>query len=300
MKLDRVNDISPETFVNDYIIPSRPVIITDAMGSFRLDEFVPERLKEAHGNNLIQVYDDLFTLQSVDKLENYIRKNFNQTQSGKRQYARGYSKLKDVKYFWSDGLFDSLSASWKHPGFFPTSSFLVPFVPEDQLVDVTHDYFPYRGIFISGKGAKTRLHIDPFNSDALLCQFYGHKSLSLYHPDQLQFLQNEQGEIVDCSNPDPTRFPNFHQATPAFEDELLPGEIVYFPNRWAHEVVSMDDSVSITWNFVHSANKQTFFEHLTNHPEDDQFQIVQFFLQNAVQKGDSVEKIIEKLNETFL
>jgi hypothetical protein len=256
MKIQRVANIDQHEFLSKFLLKNQPVIIADGMQSWDMEKFRPGHLRKTFGDQLVQVYNDLFDLQDVYTLEQYFSEYFDKDGDCK-YYVRWYSKLKDKEFFWSDEVFASMNQYWQHPYFLPESPMLVPYVKEGEPYPVTDKGYPYRGLFISAKGARTRLHKDPFNSNAILCQFYGEKEMILYSPG---------------------KFPDLSTDSPAFEDVLMPGEIVLFPAGWFHDVTCLSNSISITWNFVHSDEKDGFVDFVKEHPDDDQLEIAAYFL----------------------
>lgn len=300
MKVERVENLSEERFVAEFLIPGKPVIITDAMKKWQLEKFTPEFLKKEFGHYEVQVYDDLFDLQSIDPLADYLESNFGKGEEAGRSlhYIRWYTKLKEIDFFWSDELFAELTGAWQHPGFLPNSSLAVPFVPEGGQANINQTRFPYKGLFISGKGARTRLHRDPFNSNAVLCQFYGRKKVLLYAPSEAEHLMRD-GKFVDVESPNPDAFPTFGRGTLAYDDVLYPGEMIFFPGGWFHDVKCLDDSISITWNFVHASGLDRFCEYINRHPDDDQLEIVRFFLKDWVGEDAEARDISGFLKSKF-
>ena len=136
-------------------------------------------------------------------------------------------------------------------------------------------------MFISGKGGRTRLHRDPFCSHAVLCQFYGKKEILLYAPDQANYLMNLNGEFVDPTQVDKEKFSSFNKAQLAYKTILNPGEIILFPSGWFHDVTSITNSISVTWNFVHKSNSEEFCDHIKNNPNDPELQTVRFFIEES-------------------
>jgi len=290
MKIERVKKLPKEEFFTNYLLKNTPVIITDAMDNWDIKRFQPESLKKEFGSEFTQVYNDLFDLQNVASLENYLNTNFSKPEKKVKEYVRWYTKLKDVDFLWSDSIFEKLQDAWNHPYFLPKDFLLMPPCHGNQTMDITKNRFPYKGLFISGKGARTRLHRDPFNSNAVLCQFYGEKEIYLYAPDQEKYVMNE-GEFVNIINPDMEKFPNFSEAEPTYHLILEPGEIILFPAGWFHDVTSVSDSISVTWNFVHAFELENFQSFIKENPEDDQLEIVRFFLKDHLPSDASVEAI---------
>ncbi|KAB8151545.1 hypothetical protein EZY14_017775 [Kordia sp. TARA_039_SRF] len=290
MKVKRVSNITQEEFVNEYLIANQPVIITDAMKDWDTDKFKPEFLKEEFGDYLVQIYDDLFDLQNVDSLETYFDENFGKDKESS-EYIRWYTQLKELDFFWSDECFSKLKQYWSHPYCIPQNNLAVPPCKEDEERNINTYKYPYKGIFISGKGARTRLHKDPFNSNAVLCQFYGSKKIFLYGPSKEHIVMNN-GEFVDLKNIDEEKFPEFSSITPDYEDSLQPGEIILFPSGWFHDVTCESDSISITWNFIHASGTEGLTKYLKANPKDDQLEILRYFLKDKVSVEATSDEIL--------
>ena len=96
---------------------------------------------------------------------------------------------------------------------------------------------------------------------------------------QKEFLY-QSNKFVDIDNPNHSKFPNFKQTEPAFIDILDAGEIVFFPHNWLHHVLTIEDSISITWNFVHISTWASFFNYLMSNPTTQELEVIKFFLSN--------------------
>jgi hypothetical protein len=298
-EIRRVEKISKEEFLQNNIIGNFPIIITDAMSDWDLSRFQPASLKKEFGSEFTQVYDDLFDLQNVASLESYLDANFNKPNIDCKNYARWYTKLKDVDFLWSDDVFDSLKDAWSHPYFLPQDSLLVPLLEEGKEKSITAYRFPYKGLFISGKGSRTRLHKDPFHSNAVLCQLYGKKDITLYAPDQEQYVMNAD-EFVNIINPDLNKFPKFPSAKVHTKVTLSAGEIILFPAGWFHDVTCVTDSISITWNFVHASALEELTNHLRKNPNDSEIEILRFFLGDQISSTATVNEIIAILEKSVV
>ncbi len=296
MQIERRQELDEADFIEGYLQPGRPVVITDAMDVWaNRQRFTPERLRAEFGDLNVQVYNDLFDLVNIMTLSEYLAGHFNKSgDEPSREYVRWYTKLKDVDFLWADEVFERLEEAWDNPYFLPTHSYAIPFCPASERISPVTHRFPYKGLFISGKGARTRLHRDPWNSNAILCQFYGEKKITLYAPDQQECVMNGEA-FVDPADPDLARFPLFSKATPAFEDTLEPGEIAFFPSGWFHDVTSISDSVSITWNMVHVSNLKAFEAHVAQYPAEGELEIARFFLRPWLSSNVSGPEIVSFL-----
>jgi hypothetical protein len=145
------------------------------------------------------------------------------------------------------------------PSWLPDSGYLFP--RTRGTVNAATHAFPAKGLFICGTGGRTRLHVDPWASDACLCQVTGSKRFLMYPPEAGALLSDRHA-VVDPDRPDDTRFPRWRDATPALDEVLRPGDAIFIPSGWYHTAVALTDSVSITWNFVHEVHDRRFTTYL--------------------------------------
>jgi Cupin-like domain len=276
-----LNDLPVERFLREFSAGNRPVIVTGAMDSWHIeDNWTPAALERVLGNESAQVYNNYFDLQQLMPLNKYFAEYFNRTEAvedpRKLPYVRWYTKLRDVRFFWADAAFKKLAANWALPAFLPKSDYMLPYAPCEQTVDPTLDHFPAKGLFISPRGGRTSLHLDPWGSCAVLCQLYGRKRWFFYGPDQEKYLRNG-AKLVDPTAPDLEMFPDFHKAAVTAECMLEPGETIYVPHGWCHEVHSETDAISLTWNFVHSSTASFLDVWLQGDLSDFEQSVLRFF-----------------------
>ena len=272
--LPRITQLAPEEFLSKYLLKNQPIIISDAMRNWAAaTKWTPQYFTERFGNEQVQVYGDLFRLMKITSLSDYLRKYFKQKRADVGStpavpYVRWYSHLLgDERVPWADEVFRQLEDDWSRPYFFPAHSYVLPYCAPRDKIDPSRNWFPARGLFISGQGARTRLHADPWCSDALLCQMYGQKDFVMYDPGQAKYLTNGS-RSVDVDAPDLTAFPDFPQARPFVCDVLRPGEMLLVPAGWFHHFKSTTDSISLTWNFVHQRRLPDFLSYLAAGPPE--------------------------------
>jgi hypothetical protein len=284
MNIPRKSNLSKSAFVNDYLRPNQPVIVTDGMDTWRAKHaWTPEYFVNKFGDTDVQVFNDLFMLTRVKKLKDYIETTFGQEGMPRRKpgYVRWYTRLSaEDRVPWADQSFAELEADWSLPDFLPENDYLLPYCAPNDTISPVNSAFPARGIFISAKGARTRLHIDPWASNAVLFQVYGRKDFVLYAPDQREYLMHGE-DMVDPANPDLDRFPDFPKTEPLYRDTLMPGEMVHIPRGWPHHFDTTTDSISLTWNFVHANSWLPFFDYLTSPPPPAELETIRYFLHDA-------------------
>jgi hypothetical protein len=292
-----LSDLPVERFLHEFVASNRPVIVTGAMDSWNIaDNWTPAALERVLGNQNAQVYNNYFDLQQLMPLKKYFGEYFNREGTvedpRKLPYVRWYTKLRDVRFFWADAAFAKLAANWSLPAFLPKSDYMLPYAPREQTVDPTLDHFPAKGLFISPRGGRTSLHLDPWGSCAVLCQLYGRKRWFFYAPDQEKYLRNG-AKLVDPTAPDLEMFPDFPKAQVTAECMLEPGETIYVPHGWSHEVHSETDAISLTWNFVHSSSASFLDAWLQGDLSDFEQSVLRFFYR--IDKDQDVRAHVHKL-----
>jgi cupin-like protein len=260
-----VRDLSVQRFLTEYVRQNQPVVVTGSLDSWNIESmWTPAALESLFGEETVQVYNNYFDLQTLMPLAEYLARNFGHSSSSRDAdlpYVRWYTKLRDVEFCWADEVFLRLQDRWCLPEFLPGTDYALPFVRPGRAANPVSDPFPAKALFIAPLGARTSLHVDPWASCAVLCQLYGRKRWYLYSPDQASYLQNEFG-VVDVTRPDRSKFPAFDRAQLTATSALKPGEVIYVPHGWFHQVECESDSVSLTWNFVHRETVESFLHWL--------------------------------------
>lgn len=111
-------------------------------------------------------------------------------------------------------------------------------------------------IWCSGAGSVTTLHRDL--TDVLNMQVIGRKKWTLYSPDQAERVyvlppqQGYQQATVNVRSPDFERFPRYREAR-ACEVTLGPGEIIFNPGGWFHEVAALDLALSLAFRVSYNS-----------------------------------------------
>ena len=107
-------------------------------------------------------------------------------------------------------------------------------------------------IWFAAAGHLTPLHYDIY--DNFLNQITGRKKITLFSPADQQYLYSPSvGDTgnpgtVNLFEPDDEQFPNFRRATP-MEFILEPGDTLYQPAGWSHQVESLDVTISVNFFF---------------------------------------------------
>jgi hypothetical protein len=120
------------------------------------------------------------------------------------------------------------------------------------LRNVLDENTQYRsaGFLIGPAGSIAKLHFDYLYTHAYLAQIVGKKKCVLFSPDDSEYLYDG---AVDPHQPDFEKHPLFRRAT-AFECNLEPGELLFIPSGWWHHVISLEKSITVSYNFFNRVN----------------------------------------------
>ena len=241
--IERRAGLSREEFLARYYAPGRPVILTGEMTSWPATRlWSTEYLTKVLGNTTVEF------------------------QGGRSENAR-FEMFKDVHR--REAPFDAFMQLITEPNS-GNESYLTAFNSEKN----TKALSPLQGdlgyldkyltrkterlqgmIWIGPAGTTTSLHHDLANN--LIAQIVGRKRLKILPASTVARAYNHVhvfSEVADLEDPglDLDRFPLLRGA-PVYDVTLLPGEIIYMPLGWWHQVKALDFSVTATYtNFIWS------------------------------------------------
>jgi hypothetical protein len=255
-----VDTLDGSVFANQYLRPGRPVLVRQALGTW---ESAPpwslSALARRFKDHRVLLYDTLFSLEKVSTFGRYIARYTGEAVTGVPPYLRWYARQNHQQLPWADEAFRELEPEWTMPEWLPVSDYVFPSLAAD--VNALRDPFPAKGLFVCGREGRTRLHVDPWASDACLCQLTGTKRFIMFPPEAAEVLASGSN-VVDLDAPDERAFPHWHEARAVFDEVLGPGDVVFVPAGWLHTAIALEDSVSVTWNFVHATHESRFARYL--------------------------------------
>ncbi|XP_019624929.1 PREDICTED: jmjC domain-containing protein 4-like isoform X1 [Branchiostoma belcheri] len=116
----------------------------------------------------------------------------------------------------------------------------------------------YRFVYMGPKGSWTPLHADVFHSYSWSANICGRKQWLFFPPGQEEQLRDTTGSLVyDVRSEEllnSKRYPHYHKDTRPMEVIQGPGEVVFVPSGWHHQVYNMEDTISINHNWVNCCN----------------------------------------------
>lgn len=234
--VDRRSNLSYDDFVREYACPGKPVIITDATKNWAaLKKWTPDFFRSHYGSIEWKVHDCETNLSRSMPIADYI----DYLSAAKRDRLLYLSQ-------WSIFSHPELYDDYNAPFYFRNWLERLPRKIQRKF-GIT-----YSTIYIGPKGTGTKLHIDNRNTSAWLAMISGRKRFIFFSPDQEEFLYDG---AVDAFNPDLEKFPLYANTNPV-EVILEPGELVYFPSKWWHQVENLTDSIAISHNLLDEWNSE--------------------------------------------
>ncbi|KAL9958455.1 hypothetical protein ACROYT_G035470 [Oculina patagonica] len=133
----------------------------------------------------------------------------------------------------------------------------------DQRSDVTDDY---RFVYMGPKGSWTPFHADVFRSYSWSANICGCKKWLIYPPGQEKYLTDRLGNLAyDVTSDDVSdrcQFPDFEKASKPITVIQKEGEVIFVPSGWHHQVINLEDTVSINHNWTNACGIFKMWEHL--------------------------------------
>jgi hypothetical protein len=237
--IDRVAGLSGEAFLERYYAVNRPVILTGEMTNWpALARWTPDYLKTAIGSRVVEFQDERALDERFEMNKDAHRREaaFDVFMerilvpgAGNNAYLTAYNSARNAEVF-----------SVLHADLGYLDKFL------DRRAAAPHGM-----MWIGPAGTVTPLHHDLTNN--FIAQIAGRKRIRLAPASEAGKLYNHRhvfSEIQDLDALDLRRHPDLNGLR-SYEILLEPGEILFMPIGWWHQVKSIDFSVTITFtNFL--------------------------------------------------
>ncbi|KAL5473204.1 hypothetical protein EMCRGX_G027656 [Ephydatia muelleri] len=272
----RIKMPSTSVFVRDYLFRSRPVVIEGAINDWPAREkWTTEFLLEMYGNNTVHVKltpDGNFEgVESADRWKDYRWDRIPESVRAQLLFPDlVVVRPASAEMKFSQFLDLTMAKNKSYSAYLEYSS--IPYYMPELTKDVKEPPFVegllhkhHLNMWLSDGRTLGKLHFDPY--DNLLCQLSGEKRLILFDPHHNENLY--EGHIpeallsfdstsatfhrrqllestsmvmspVDPAHPDLQRFPNYSKAN-KLECTLRPGDALFMPAFWWHEVQSYPD-----------------------------------------------------------
>lgn len=258
-----VSGISRSDFRRHFLRANRPVVVQDGLvDSPSTRHWQPAYFRQRFGDLPVAVSGDFFSPAAVIKLADFINLVEHLECTSRIEVPSPYLRLAYPDFGGVDFtsvFFDALKHEWQQPYFLPRCLYAVPFTLIGKAPNLKR--FPEWGLFISPRGGLTAIHIDRTNDNTILAAACGKKAGFLFEPTTpvLEFLAREhhareQGQPSSAKRRTEAALRGELPDYPGLEAhyfELGPGEVLFIPKRWAHEVFTLSACISLTYNFIH-------------------------------------------------
>lgn len=129
--------------------------------------------------------------------------------------------------------------------------------------------------------------------DNLLVQVVGKKKVVLFPPSDAPYLYlvGDKSLVMDIESPDLATFPLFSQVT-RYEASLEPGEVLFIPALWFHNVTALEFGVAVNIFWKHLGEE--FYDTKDTYGNRDPPQV-----QRALQVVERAVKLLSELPEDY-
>ena len=250
----RVAGLSAEEFERDYLLPRRPVVLTDATQHWNaVSRWTPQFLREYYGAKPVVIDGSRWALDEFLALVDNPRPDA----------PVPYLRNQNVRT-----LFPELAADFEPTPIYCQPNWLYGRYFPAKLDDLMRNLTTLE-VFIGGRGtAFPNLHIDSAFTHAFLNQVYGEKELILYSPDQTPYVYPEPhkdiAQVGDVENVDLEKFPLFAHAVPT-RVTIEAGDTVFIPAGWWHTARMNTGSITLSVNTANASNWGDLARDVTRH-----------------------------------
>jgi hypothetical protein len=245
--IDRRSGLSYDEFVECYLMPERPVILTDALAAWpALTKWTPEFFRDVHGDRIVRVQGKEMRLGTF--MENVLAS----TDEAPSPYLSSLLVRQQFPEIAADILPD------------------IPYTLPDRLrspllrgaVGVANAREGIPELLIAGRGARFNLHYDAAFLLGFVTQIHGDKEFLVFSPDDSPYLYQRPedarySQIPNIFDVDLDRFPAFARATP-LRFVLRPGETIFNPSGWWHATRILSPSIAMVISTVNRSNWRAF------------------------------------------
>lgn len=218
-KIDVVENISREDFLEFYMKPQKPVIIKHLYGKdAQVYKWTFDYFQKELGDLEVGVFDDE-----------------SETRQDDRSYKKAPMTMKFGEYLQiiqekptSKRLF--LFNVFKH------KKELLNHFKFPNIADNVLSFLPFA--FFGGQGAETRIHRDMDNSCVFLTEIAGYKRVVLFDPKYSKLLYQypySTHTSIDVNHPDFDKYPGLAHVQ-GIDCTIGPGDTIFMPSGWWHHI----------------------------------------------------------------
>ena len=250
-QIDRRSGLGYREFVEEYLIPRKPVVITDGIGHWRAaKEWSLDFFSQKFGTKMVRCRGQAHDVALGD----YIANLAHSTLANPSPYLRNIS---------IQGNFPEVLSH-----ILPRFHYATPDLASSYLLPYGFPRKRYTNhLFISGRGSRIILHYDDWMFHAVISNIQGVKRFTLFPPSDAGYLYPREDDIIlsqipDFYNLDGSRFPLVEKAT-RHEVDVGPLESIFVPCGWWHTTLTLESCISVGSAFVSRWNWNAFAGEMT-------------------------------------
>ena len=241
-------DLPHASFVDEFVIPNRPVIVSNAAAHWRaLETWTPDYFASAHGSKMVEVSDGV-TMRFAD----FVEAVQSSTPERPAPYLHKLIITRDMPELLPDV---TPGTTYGYPGRLRSPLMPRPWNRPDG----------YLKLLLGGRGGRFPFtHYDSDNAYAMITGIYGLKEFVLVSPSDSPFLYpkangSNVSDIPDLSQVEIDRFPLFARAS-LYRGAIGPGDAIFIPARWWHAARVVETSISVCTNSINAYNWKGFVD----------------------------------------
>lgn len=158
----------------------------------------------------------------------------------------------------------------------------------------------YKFVYIGGHETRTKLHKDVVASHSWSSNLTGIKHWSLIPPSVANFLYSFDGDeiVEDIYLQDPitvARYPHLQKVRDAaIVVEQKPGQTIFVPSTWYHQVVNIGPTLSINHNWINAASLNSIYQNLVTEMHQSEEAIIDLKYDNILDE-QGFAAVVEEL-----
>lgn len=247
-QIQRVRGVGLREFYREFVKGNRPVIVEGAIDDWgALGAWTWDFFRKNYGSTKVtcgRCFDKSWKTtfaEYFDYVERYKRGETDEPVHGPPYYMEGW-------YFRRQA--PELDRHWKMPA-----------MCDNDWFEYLPDSWDPKGtaILIGPKNSFTKLHYDLMGTHSWNAQIRGTKRWILASPGHMDDIYWDTRQSpgyhpgTDLDTPDLERYPRLANVQ-YYEGTVRQGEMIFFPARWLHQVTTIEDSISLTHNYVCANN----------------------------------------------
>lgn len=239
--IEKRHQLDYKEFVQNYMNPHKPVIISGALEQWKAMNWTPEYFKRTLPDMPLEIDGKTY------RMAEFIDLVLHSSDDRPAPYYRNALIDRVLPQLLPD--------IQPYPAYFSPNWLVGPL--SQMLRSRLHG--GSSELYIGGRGGKFPfLHFDGWHTHAFLCQIYGTKEFTAYAPDQTPYIYVDhsgynRSAIPDIENVDHGKFPLFAQAK-AMRFRLEAGEILFVPGGWWHTAKMLTPSITVSVNRANASN----------------------------------------------